>query len=115
MNPKSANEYVTGAEGIVNRNTVKGSPSGEVITYYLTEEERLQALDKYGPILKKRVNRQAVKQTIVPQITKEQYLSYKQQGLKDGEILKLQIPGLHSTRLVSLKIRWGLHQKQSKQ
>lgn len=35
----------------MNRSMLRNSPSGEVKTYYLTEEERLAAIEKYGPIL----------------------------------------------------------------
>jgi hypothetical protein len=44
-------EYLGFPEGIMNRSMLRNSPSGEVKTYYLTEEERLAVIEKYGPIL----------------------------------------------------------------
>lgn len=48
----TANELTTGAHGIFNRNDLRSSPPGDVKRYKLTEEERLQLIEKYGPYTK---------------------------------------------------------------
>ncbi|MFY0545483.1 hypothetical protein [Brevibacillus sp. H7] len=113
MSKMTANEYTIGVTGITNRHNLKSSPPGEVITYYLSEEERLQLIEKYGPILRKKAQRTMLKKTVEPQITREQYLAYKRQGIRDDELLKLRIPGLTCQKLVRLKTRWGLHEKNA--
>ncbi|MEJ8548425.1 hypothetical protein [Brevibacillus borstelensis] len=55
------NDLVTGYEGILNRNKLKGSPPGEVITYKLSEEERLKVIKQYGPPLRYQVNGSTIK------------------------------------------------------
>lgn len=40
--------------GLINNGMLRNSPPSEVKTYYLTEEERLAAIEKYGPILVQR-------------------------------------------------------------
>ncbi len=104
----TTHEYIAGPEGVVNRKRLTGSPPGEVITYFLSEEERQQLIEKYGPILRKRPQRPMHQKTIEPQLTKEQYLAYKKQGLSDEAILKLRLPGLTCAKLVRLKTRWGI-------
>ncbi|WNF07233.1 hypothetical protein [Brevibacillus borstelensis] len=49
-------DLVIGYEGILNRSMLRDSPPGEVITYKLSEEERLKLIDKYGPPLSRKVN-----------------------------------------------------------
>ncbi|MGN7470362.1 hypothetical protein [Brevibacillus sp. SAFN-007a] len=102
MGRKLENESIIGAEGLLNRSHLKGSPPSEVVTYFLSEEERLQLIEKYGPILGKRHRKMASSPSVEPQITKEQYLAYRDQGMGDKEILDLQLPGLHRARLLRL-------------
>jgi hypothetical protein len=56
----TSNDYFIGPEGIVNRNNLKGSPAGKVTAYFLSDEERLQLIEKYGPILRKRISRTTI-------------------------------------------------------
>lgn len=110
MSRKLSNESITGAEGLLRSDQLKGSPPGEMVTYFLSEEERLKAIEKYGPILKKRTHhRPVVRQSTEPQITKEQYLAFREQGLGDKDILDLRIPGVHKSKLLRLKVRWGIN------
>lgn len=45
-------EYIGFPTGIINYGMLRNSPPGEMKTFKLTEEERLAAIDKYGPILR---------------------------------------------------------------
>lgn len=109
MGRRLENESIIGTEGVLNRRDLKGSPPGEMVTYFLSEEDRIKAIEKYGPILKKRTpHRQIIRESIEPEFTKEQYLAYKKQGKSDADILDLRVPGLHKSKLLRLKVRWGL-------
>jgi hypothetical protein len=44
-------EHIWFPDGLMNRSMLRDNPPSEVKTYYLTEEERLAAIEKYGPIL----------------------------------------------------------------
>lgn len=44
-------DYIGQPEGLLNNSMLRNSPPGEVKTYYLTDEERRAAIEKYGPIL----------------------------------------------------------------
>ncbi|QRG66946.1 hypothetical protein [Brevibacillus choshinensis] len=115
MGRRLENESIIGTEGVLNRRDLKGSPPGEMVTYFLSEEERLKAIEKYGPILKKRTqHRPVIRQSTEPQISKEQYLAYKKQGKSDADILDLRIPGLHKSKLLRMKVRWGINPESHK-
>jgi|GEM_PF-1379571 len=60
MSTSTSNDYFAGPEGILNRNKLKGSPAGDVKTYHLSEEERQQLIEKYGPVLRKRISKTTI-------------------------------------------------------
>lgn len=51
MTRKMHHEFIGFPEGLMNYSMIRNNPPSEVKTYYLTEEERLAAIEKYGPIL----------------------------------------------------------------
>lgn len=51
MTRKMHHEFIGFPEGLLNQNMLRNSPAGEVKVYFLSEEERRAAIEKYGPIL----------------------------------------------------------------